>query len=212
MAIHWKCIFKSLNGTSYSVNIYDAAYSGNTPTELVGAAVPFETIENNGVDVMSPVRLSTGTLRVVNTNDLSDLMPQTPKGRPVTLTHEENNTTIIDWQGYIQQAQFTQQWNSTPYEIEFPLISSLNILSGNQIVKGEMSARARIAKYFQMAITASGGTYTHIVFPAEIGMSNDGAWDSFWRFGIQERNWFEYKNENVEQKLEGLLLHSVTKV
>ena len=208
MAIHWRCRFKSLNGTSYSVNIYDAAYSGNTPTELVGAAVPFETIESNGVDVMSPVRLSTGTLRVVNTNDLSDMMPQTPKGRPVTLTHEENNATIIDWQGYIQQAQFTQQWNSTPYEVEFPLISSLSILSGNQIVKGEMSARARIAKYFQMAIAASGGTYTHIVFPAEIGMSNDGAWDSFWRFGIQERNWFEYKNENVldvdESRYEGV--------
>lgn len=195
MAIHWRCRFKSLNGTDYSVNIYDATYTG-TPVELTGAANPFETVEDNGGDVMTPVRLSTGTLRLVNTNGLDALIPMTPKARFITLTN--GNTTL--WQGYIQQSQFTQRWDSTPYELELPVISALGILSGCQIQKGEVAARARIAEYFRQAIANTGATYTNIIFPAEIGMQSGGPWDAFWRFGIQERNWFTYRNENVLDK------------
>ena len=193
MAIHWRCRFKSLNGTDYSINIYDATYSGSTPVELTGAANPFETQEDAGDDVLKPVRTSTGTISLVNINGLNDLIPATPKARYVTLT--SGNDTL--WQGYIQQAQFTQQWQSVPYVVELPVVSALGILSGPQIEKGEIPSRARIAEYFRQAILKSGGTYTQIVFPAEIGVTANGTWDAFWRFGIQERNWFTYKNENV---------------
>ena len=196
MAIHWRCRFKSLNGTDYSINIYDATYSGSTPVELTGAANPFETQEDSNDDVLKPVRISTGTISLVNINGLNDLIPATPKARFVTLT--SGNTTL--WQGYIQQAQFTQQWQATPYVIEMPVVSAIGILSGRQIQKDAIPARARIAEYFRQAIAESGGTYTQIIFPAEVGVTADGSWDAFWRYGIQERNWFTYKNENVLDK------------
>ena len=193
MAIHWRCRFKSLNGTDYAINIYDATYLGSTPVEITGAANPFETQETNTDDVLEAIRLSTGTISLVNINGLNDLIPATPKARFVTLT--SGNNTL--WQGYIQQAQFTQQWQSTPYVVEMPVVSALGILSGRQIQKGALAPRSRIAEYFRQAIAESGGTYTQIVFPAEIGVTSEGTWDAFWRLGIQERNWFTYRNENV---------------
>ena len=206
MAIHWRCDFKGINETLYSINIYDATYSG-TPVELTGAAGVFETIESSDKDIHRAVRLTTGTIRLVNTNGIDAIIPPTPKARFVTLTHEENSTTVVDWQGYIQQSQFTQQWTATPYIVELPVISALSILSGYQMQKDEIDPRARIAEYFRQALAATGGTYSKIVFPAEIGMSTDGPWDAFWRFGLLERNWFTYRNENVlnpdETRFEG---------
>lgn len=207
MAIHWRCRFKSRNETLYSLNIYDATYTGNTPVELTGAAGVFETIESSDKEIHRAVRLTTGTIRLVNTDGIDDLIPPTPKARFVTLTHEENSTTVTDWQGYIQQSQFTQQWTSVPYIVELPVVSALSILSGYQMQKDEIEPRARVAEYFRQALAATGGTYSKIVFPAEIGMSAEGPWDAFWRFGLLERNWFTYRNENVlnpdETRFEG---------
>lgn len=196
MAIHWRCRFKSIDDTLYSVNIYDATYTGS-PVELTGAAAPFETQEDSDEDILAPVRISTGTLRLINLNTIDALIPTTPKARPVTLTHTEGGTTIVDWQGYIQQAQFTQQWTATPYEIELPVVSALGILGGVQIVKDELPARNRMAEYFASALAATDHSFDSIVFPAELGMTDAGPWDAFWRVGVQERNWFSYNSQNV---------------
>lgn len=206
MAIHWRCKFKSRNEKLYSINIYDAAYIG-LPVELTGAAGVFETIEQNDKDIHDPVRITTGVIRLVNTVGIDGLIPPTPKSRFVTLTHQEGSTIVTDWQGYIQQSQFTQKWTANPYIVELPVISAIGILSGYQIQKDEIEPRARIAKYFMNAFVATGATYTKIVFPAEISMSAQGTWDAFWRFGIMERNWFNYRNENIlnpdETRFEG---------
>lgn len=196
MAIHWRCRFKSIDDTLYSVNIYDATYTGS-PVELTGAAVPFETKEDGDEDILAPVRVSTGALRLINMNTIDALIPATPKARPVTLTHTEGGTTVVDWQGYIQQAQFTQQWTATPYEIELPVVSALGILGGVQIVKNELPTRNRMAKYIAKAISATGHSFDSIVFPAELGMTDAGPWDAFWRVGVQERKWFSYNSQNV---------------
>lgn len=197
MAIHWRVRFKSIGDTDYSVNIYDSSYSDN-PVDLIGAAQPFCTTENYQYDLLMPVRISTGYIKVINTGDLSDLLPMTPKDRFVTLT--SGATTL--WQGYIQQEQFSQPWDVTPYELSFPVVSALGILSGYQIQKGDVPDIARVAEYLATALSATGATYTNIVFPAEIGMQSGGPWDALFRFGLQDINWFTYKNENLLDKTE----------
>lgn len=197
MAIHWRVRFKSIGGTDYSVNIYDETYSGN-PVDLKGGARPFETGENYDKNIIMPVRISTGYIKVINTGNLTDVFPMTPKARYVTLT--SGNDTL--WQGYIKQEQFTQPWDTTPYEISFPVVSALGILEGNQIEKGDVNELARVAEYLDAAITATGATYTTIVFPAEMGMQSGGPWDLLFRLGMQDINWFTYKNENLLDKTE----------
>ena len=194
MAIHWRCRFKSLNGTDYSVNIYDSTYTTGDPVELTGAAVPVTTQEPADHDPLAPLRLSTGTLNLINTGNLDALIPSTPKARPVTIT----TGSAVVWQGYIQQQQFTQPWLSTPYQLSFPLVSAFGILEGVQLVKDELQPRTRIAEYLRQAILKTGHTFQTIVFPDNFQMSSDDTRvDTLLRLGIQERNWFTYRNENI---------------
>ena len=202
MAIHWKIPFKSITGTAYTLNVYDATYSGSAVT-LTAAAAPFVTSEDNSTDILEPVRISTGYINVINRGDLAGLLPATPKARPVTLT--SGNTVL--WQGYIKQQQMTQPWAQTPYELQLPVVSALGILD-NKIEKGDVPYRARIAEYLQLAIAATGSTYTNIVYPADLKLDENADWDVFFRLGIQDRNWFSYKNENVldpdESRFDGM--------
>lgn len=202
MAIHWKIPFKSITGTAYTLNVYDATYSGSAVT-LTAAAMPFVTNEDNSTDILEPVRISTGTINIINRGDLAGLLPSTPKARRVTLT--SGNDTL--WQGYIKQQQMTQPWQQTPYELQLPVVSALGILD-NKIEKGDVPYRARIAEYLQLAIAATGATYTNIVYPTDLKLDADGTWDVFFRLGLQDRNWFSYKNENVldpdESRFDGM--------
>lgn len=197
MAIHWRVRFKSIGGTDYSVNIHDDSYAGD-PVDLIGGAQPFTTSEDHQYDFLMPVRISTGSISVINTGDLSALLPMRPKDRFVTLT---SGNTIL-WQGYIQQEQFSQPWDVAPYELTFPVVSALGILDGYQMQKGNVPDIARVAEYLATALTATGATYTTIVFPAEMGIQSGGPWDLLFRFGLQDINWFTYKNENLLDKTE----------
>lgn len=202
MAIHWKVPFKSIGGTDYVVNIYDSTYTG-TPVELTGADEPFFTAENNSNDILEPIRYSTGYINIVNNGEAAAIAPMSPKARFVTLT--SGNTVM--WQGYIKQQQFTQPWDSTPYVIQFPIISALGILD-IKVEKGEVAERARIAEYLRLALTKTGATYDYIVFPADLALSSGAAYDVIFRLGLQDRNWFSYKNQNIldpdESRFDGM--------
>ena len=192
MVVRWKIPFKSIGGTDYMVNIYDSTFSGEATT-LTGTSNPFVTTETSSDDIMAPVRISTGEINIVNTGNLDGILPTTPKARYVTLVTGGN----IVWQGYIKQEQYTQPWDRTPYAITLPIISCMGILEGRQMEKGDVADRARFAEYMRLAIVESGGTYDNIVFPSEYGVTGSGVWDMFFKLGTQDRNWFEYKNQNV---------------
>lgn len=186
----------SRDNVQYSVNIYDTQYSGAI-VELTGSAEPFVTEETDDDDLMVPIRYSTGTLSLINTGNLDGLFPPTYTGRKVTLTHQEGSATVVDWQGFIKQSQFTQPWAATPYEVQYPLVSAIGMLDSVEIQKGDVPTMARLAEYFRKALAATQHTFTSIVFPAAIGTSASGPWDAMWRFGIQDNNWFDYNSRNL---------------
>ena len=65
MAIHWQIPFRSLRtNTLYTVNIYDASYSGD-PVILKGGEKPFTTQEDDNEDQFAPVRTQSGYIRIV---------------------------------------------------------------------------------------------------------------------------------------------------
>ena len=137
MAIHWQIKFKSLRaGTDYTVNIYDAAYSGN-PIPLKGGAEPFVTQEDDDEDMFIPVRTQSGYIRIVddgldangNAFNWKDLVPSTDVDRPVTLT----SSNVVLWQGFMQAQNFTGVLYGNPQEREFPVQCPLTVLSVNDI-------------------------------------------------------------------------------
>lgn len=136
MAIHWQIPFKSLrSGTLYTVNIYDADYTGSTPVVLKGGAQPFTTQEDDNEDLFTPVRTQTGYLRIVddgkdaggNAFDWKDIIPETDTSRPVTLTHTESGQTVTDWQGFMQAQDFGNTLYGNPQEREFPVQCPLSV-------------------------------------------------------------------------------------
>ena len=141
MAIHWQIPFASLrSGIVYTVNVYDASYSGS-PIVLKGGAAPFVTEEDGDDDPFSPVRTQTGTLRIIDDGyaadgvtafNWKDFVPSVAAERPITLTHTVNNTTVVDWQGFIQSQDFSGTLYGNPQERKFPIHCALEVLKSQQ--------------------------------------------------------------------------------
>ena len=134
--IHWQVPFVSLNGTAYTVSIYEWAYSGSIIT-LKGAPEPFITQEDDSEDIFTPVRRQTGSLRIVldasESSYLEQLIPSNNTEKLIKLTHVENNATVIDWQGFMQTRMFTQPWSNNAHMIEFPLNGMLASLEHKRV-------------------------------------------------------------------------------
>ena len=113
----------------YTAYIYDEGWTGNV-TALTPSDHPFETQESNSEDAFTPVRTSTGYIRFI-VQDLavvSQFMCNTVNGRHIELTKMVSGQETVLWQGYVQAQTFTSEWDSAPYEIAFPLVSSLGLL------------------------------------------------------------------------------------
>ena len=160
MAIKYTIPFKSLrSGTVYSVNIYDASYSGS-PIRLKGGVQPFVTQEDDSDDFFADIRTQSGSLRIVddgkdaNGNALSadwwkSLVPLTDTDRPITVTHMIGNQTVVDWQGFMQAQNFSGELYGNPQEREFPVQCCLSVLEGMQVdvEQAELCNFAYLLKY-----------------------------------------------------------------
>lgn len=160
MAIKYTISFKSLrSGTLYSVNIYDASYSGS-PIRLKGGAQPFVTQEDDNDDFFADIRTQSGSLRIVddgkdaNGNSLGadwwkSLVPLTDTDRPITVTHMIGNQTVVDWQGFMQAQNFSGELYGNPQEREFPVQCCLSVLEGMQVDvdQAELCNFAYLLKY-----------------------------------------------------------------
>jgi hypothetical protein len=141
MAIKWQIPFASLRtGTIYTVNVYDASYSGS-PIVLKGGAAPFTTQEDSDDDPFSPIRIQTGTLCIIDDGyaadgvtafNWKDFVPSVASSRPVTLTHTVNKTIIVDWQGFIQSQDFSGTLYGNPQERQFPIHCALEVMKSQQ--------------------------------------------------------------------------------
>lgn len=178
MAIHWKVQFKSISGVAYTVNIYDSSYSGSA-VQLTGAAQPFSTTEETSDDWFKPVRTQSGYLRIIDTGkdnagnpfDWHNLIPANEKSRPVTLTHVENNTTVTDWQGYLQPKTFSGQMFSGVEEREFPIMCALSALSGDYISSAD-NGMVNFAYLLDTILSATGYSWSSVYFTG----ANVSAW------------------------------------
>ena len=139
MAKNYSITFVSLrSATVYTLNI-----GGGTgaAVPLMGGAQPFITQEDETDDQYRPIRTQSGYLRVLDTGkdangnawDWKDLIPDSDTARPVTLTHVSNNTTIIDWVGFMQAQDFGSVLYGNPQEREFPVQCVLTVTQGTDI-------------------------------------------------------------------------------
>lgn len=154
--------------TVYTVNVGGGA---GAAVPLKGGAQPFTTQESDDDDPFCPIRTQTGYLRIVDDGyaldgttafDWKDMIPQTGTSRPVTLTHVEGGTTIVDWQGFLQAQTFSGALYGNPQEREFPVQCVLSSLSKYDIPTNETALR-NFAYLLRLFITSSGITVNNII-------------------------------------------------
>lgn len=135
--------FRSLrSGIDYALSIGGGS---GTAIELKGGSEPFSTQENDDEDQFTPVRTQSGHIRIVddgldangNAFNWRDLAPNNDTERPVTLTHVEGSTTVVDWQGFMQAQNFGGTLYGNPQEREFPVQCCLSVLAATQVSTSE---------------------------------------------------------------------------
>lgn len=138
--IRWQVPFKSLGGIGYTVNIYDWNWSGAITT-LTGGAQPFVTHEDDSEDAFTPIRTQSGYITIVlnpaaNAGDatiLEDILPINDRSRLVRLTHVEDNSTVVDWQGFLKCSMYTQPWEGSAHLVQIPIQSMVAALESIEI-------------------------------------------------------------------------------
>ena len=139
-AIRWQIHFHeakpaSENPKHYRVDIYDeqdGSWSG--VTQLTAGDNPFTTTENNSDDFFCPVRSQTGTLQICTaipgggTISIADLSPETNVSRPVKMVSISGSTETIQWQGFLSNEAYSQDYIGTVQIISIPVISVLEAM------------------------------------------------------------------------------------
>ena len=75
--VHYQICFKSKDGNTYAVNLYEEGYVGNI-VQLTPAENPFETCESSDENIFAPVRSQSGYIRIIDTDNtiFSQIVPQ----------------------------------------------------------------------------------------------------------------------------------------
>lgn len=158
--IHWQCLFNSLGGNQYAVNIYEQNYNGSV-VQLTGAADPFVTQEDDDDDIFKPIRVQTGYLRVVDMDGtlMESIIPSNNTEKLVRLysgTFSSGSFTAgtIMWQGFLQAQAYTQPWDNQLKVVEFPVKSLLGALEDVSISTSNAASTKNFAWYIVQAFSS----------------------------------------------------------
>ncbi len=136
MTLRWKIYFVSLNGTQYTLEVYDINTSTASCVTLQGASQPFKTNEKSGDDFYTPIRTQTGYIRFIleDADELGRIMPSSAIERPVIL---RNATNEVVWMGFLGMEQYSQPWDRTPYIVEIPVVSVMEAMKGVEFTQND---------------------------------------------------------------------------
>ena len=190
MAKNYKIQFVSLRaGTTYVLNIGGGS---GTAVQLSGAPETFVTEEDTNDDMFQAIRTQSGSFRIIdNQRDYDgtlidstnpedwwkDLLPSTDSARPLTLTHTEGNTTVVDWMGFMQSQTFSGELYGGTQEREFPVLCPLGVLAGVDVnINRGLANFATVLKDVCDTIDTKSGSMVHITDVYVQGGSDAQAW------------------------------------
>lgn len=153
--VHWQLPFGNIDGTkNYRIDIYDdparSEDGGQSwPVQLVGAATPFVTDEDNSDDFFEPVRSQTGVINVVDEGGelMKTILPAHNLDHPVRLMMiHEDGTEEAMWQGFMSCETYTQPYIERPTEISFNVMGMVEATKSMRITSEMLMARCNAYK------------------------------------------------------------------
>lgn len=208
--IHWQCLFNSLGGNQYAVNIYEQNYNGSV-VQLTGAADPFVTQEDDDDDIFKPIRVQTGYLRVVDMDGtlMESIIPSNNTEKLVRLysgTFSSGSFTAgtIMWQGFLQAQAYTQPWDNQASIVEFPVKSVLGALQDVLIPNSLLGSEHNIAYFVRDAMTSIGVTPSQVVLNTDEYQADSDILGSFLQYGIFYNNETDNNQGDSTQVIVGM--------
>ena len=178
--IRWQITFKSLNGTTCRVDIYDNDWPAGVVMPVRGAADPFYYEEDNSDDLLNGVmRYRTGYIRVVENyyGQLDDIRPESTFDRYVEFLYGG----VVMFNGYIQvqdfshTLEFSTQQDPCSHVVEFPVISPMGLFDKRTFPYIMPPTTKTLGQLLDMIL--AGSTYQKVTLP---NISSVGFWQTIY--------------------------------
>lgn len=152
--------FKDYKNNSYDVKIYIDGYVGAV-TELTGARNTFVVTGNDSDFVYEPLRTSTATLTIIDSNLLLDLFSINNQYAPVKL-YKGNK---LMWTGYIVPEQFTQPYKPTLDSISIDCVSAMGTLENIKYEQQTETGFITAMDLLRYLVKSANGGYEKVYIP-----------------------------------------------
>ena len=121
----WRIHFKDIEGRDIRIEIERCSEeASSTPVELTASSEPLVTDIDTEEDMLSPSRLSSGYITVVNEGNLSGLMPNTDREHSVKVY---SNDALV-WQGFMQSENYGRDMYLEHEDVKFAISDALSSL------------------------------------------------------------------------------------
>lgn len=167
MGLRYRIPFKDYMNNSYEVLIYREDYSGE-PTELVGAPSCFVVTGTDEDFIYTPVRTSSATISVIDSDLLLDLYSINNQYAPVKLYRNG----VLEWTGYIKPEQFTQPYVNGGANVSVECVGALATLEHVEYKEVTDTGYITMMDVIRYMVESAHGGYRGVYIPHVYGSSS----------------------------------------
>lgn len=196
MGLRYRIPFKDFNNNEYVVEVHRSDYQG-AATELRGASSCFVVSGTDEDFMYTPVRTSTATINVLDSDLLLDLYSINNQYAPVKFY----KNGVLEWTGYIKPEQFTQPYVPYTQNVSVECVSALATLEN--ISYKENEGFISVWDLMKLLVKSTNGGYRGIYIPWVYGKDSSMANNVLDEMLLSESN-FTQNEMNMLEVLEAV--------
>lgn len=193
MGLRYRIPFKDYRNTSYEVRVYRDDYTGDA-AELTGAPSCFVVSGTDDDFMYVPVRTSTATINVLESDLLLDLYSINNQYAKVELMKEG----VLEWTGYIKPEQFTQPYVASKQSVSVECVSALATLEHIEYKKLTTQGVVSLWELMKMLVMKCKGGYRGVYVPVVYGATSAMIGNVLERITLIETNFTEEEMSLLE--------------
>lgn len=167
MGLRYRVPFADSERNLYEVQIYREGYYGDV-TELIGASSCFVVSGTDEDFMYHPVRTSSATISVLESELLLDLYSINNQYAAVKLL----KNGVLEWTGYIKPEQFTQPYVPSVQSVSVECVSALATLEHIEYEEQTESGYITLWQLLRYLISSAKGGYRGVYVPQVYGQSS----------------------------------------
>ena len=187
MGVRYKIPFKDSENTEYLVQIFREGYNGEAK-ELTGAVSCFVVSGTDDDFIYTPIRESSATIKVLDSDLLLDLYSINNQYAPVRLLRNG----VLEWTGFIKPEQYTQPYVPTAEVISVDCVCALSTLGKIEYKQiNNLTGVVDLWTLIKNLISYAKGSYRGVCIPWVYGSSSSMTGNVFERITLIENNFIK---------------------